>query len=83
MAGGRSHQVEVIPEREDALVALPGGHSEGYDDTHKQLHRRFYRKVADPSAPVEFPTFEDGLWGMKLLVKVLESVEKQGWVKTL
>jgi predicted dehydrogenase len=62
---------------------LPGGHSEGYDDTHKQLHRRFYRKVADPSAPVEFPTFEDGLWGMKLLVKVLESVEKQGWVKTM
>jgi hypothetical protein len=33
--------------------------------------------------PVDFPTFEDGLWGMKLLVKVLESVEKQGWVKTM
>ena len=39
--------------------------------------------VGDPSAPVDFPTFEDGLWGMKLLVKVIESVEKQGWVQTM
>lgn len=61
---------------------LPGGHSEGYDDTHKQLFRRFYRKVADPSAPVEYPTFADGLHGMRLLEKVLESHEKRGWVDT-
>ena len=40
---------------------LPGGHSEGYDDSHKQIFKRFYAKVADPSAPVEYPTFEDGL----------------------
>ena len=59
---------------------LPGGHSEGYDDTHKQLFKRFYAKVADPSAPVEYPTFEDGLKGMKLLEKVLESHRSQGWV---
>ena len=62
---------------------LPGGHSEGYDDTHKQMYRRFYRKVADPSAPVEYPTFEDGLWGMQLLEKVLESVAGRGWVETV
>jgi predicted dehydrogenase len=59
---------------------LPGGHSEGYDDTHKQVFRRFYRKVADASAPVEYPTFEDGLWGMHLLEKVIESAKKRGWV---
>jgi predicted dehydrogenase len=62
---------------------LPGGHSEGYDDTHKQVYKRFYRKVADPSAPVEYPTFADGLHGMKLLEKVMESNEKRGWVKTI
>lgn len=62
---------------------LPGGHSEGYDDTHKQIYRRFYRKVADPSAPVEYPTFEDGLRGMALLEKVQESVAKRGWVDTV
>lgn len=65
-----------------AYADLPGGHSEGYDDTHKQIFRRFYNKVADPSAPIEYPTFADGLHGMKLLEKVLESHEKRGWVDT-
>jgi len=59
---------------------LPGGHSEGYDDAHKQLFKRFYAKIADPSVPVNFPTFEDGTWGMHLLEKVLESSKKQRWV---
>ena len=62
---------------------LPGGHSEGYDDTHKQVFRRFYAKVADPSAPVDYPTFAEGLHGMKLLQKVIESNEKRGWVDTV
>ena len=59
---------------------LPGGHGEGYDDTHKQVFKRFYAKVADSSAPVEYPTFEDGLRGMVLLERVLESAKKRGWV---
>jgi predicted dehydrogenase len=59
---------------------LPGGHSEGYDDSHKQLFKRFYAKVADPSAPVDYPTFEDGLHGMVLLEKVAQSNEKRAWV---
>ncbi|MEO8659402.1 MAG: Gfo/Idh/MocA family oxidoreductase [Bryobacteraceae bacterium] len=61
---------------------LPGGHSEGYDDAHKQVYRRFYCKIADPSAEIDFPTFADGLRGMELLEKVLESVDRNGWVKT-
>lgn len=59
---------------------LPGGHSEGYDDAHKQVFKRFYAKVADPSAPVDYPTFADGLWGMHLLGKVAESAATRGWV---
>ena len=59
---------------------LPGGHSEGYDDSHKQLFKRFYAKVADPSAPVDYPTFEDGLKGMILLEKAAESDRKKTWV---
>jgi predicted dehydrogenase len=61
---------------------LPGGHSEGYDDAHKMVYRRFYRTVADRSAPVEYPTFADGLLGMYLLGKVLESAQKSAWVAT-
>ena len=64
-----------------AYADLPGGHSEGYDDSHKQVFKRFYAKVADPAAPVEYPTFEDGLLGMQLLDKVLESSTKQAWVQ--
>ena len=61
---------------------LPGGHSEGYDDTHKQVFRRFYRKIAEPSSPIEYPTFADGLHGMRLLEKIVESNAKRGWVDT-
>ena len=60
---------------------LPGGHSEGYDDSHKQVFKSFYAKVADPNAPVDYPTFEDGLRGMILLEKVAESAERLGWVE--
>jgi predicted dehydrogenase len=66
-----------------AYADLPGGHSEGYDDTHKQIFRRFYKKIMDPGAPVDYPTFADGLHGMKLLQKVIESNEKRGWVDTV
>ncbi len=59
---------------------LPGGHSEGYDDSHKQVFKNFYAKIADPSVPVDYPTFEDGLHGMILLEKVGESAEKQAWI---
>lgn len=62
---------------------LPGGHSEGYDDTHKQVYKRFYRRVADHGAPVDYPTFAEGLHGMKMLEKVIESNEKRGWVSTV
>jgi predicted dehydrogenase len=65
-----------------ALFAdLPSGHSEGYDDSHKQLFKRFYAKVADPSAPTDFPTFVDGLHGMVLLEKVSVSNAGHAWVK--
>jgi predicted dehydrogenase len=70
----------LLDPRAAAYADLPGGHSEGYDDTHKQVFKRFYAKVADASAPVEYPTFEDGLRGMVLLEKVLESSKKRGWV---
>jgi len=63
-----------------AFADLPGGHSEGYDDCHKQVFKHFYARVADPSAPIDYPTFEDGLAGMLLLEKVVESSKKHGWV---
>jgi predicted dehydrogenase len=59
---------------------LPGGHAEGYPDTFKQVFRRFYRRVADSSAPIEYPTFVDGIRQMRVLDAVLESSKKRAWV---
>ena len=59
---------------------LPGGHSEGYDDAHKMCFRRFYARVADPAAPVEYPTFADGRRMMTILEKVIESAGRRSWV---
>src|SRR5580704_13044749 len=51
----------LMLERARPYADLPGGHSEGYDDTFKQLFRRFYKSVEDSSAPIEYPQFSDGL----------------------
>ena len=63
-----------------AYADLPGGHSEGYDDTFKQIFRRFYRAVADPTAAAEYPQFVDGLRQMRLLDAALASHQQRAWV---
>ncbi len=72
----------IMDPKARGFADLPGGHSEGYDDAHKQVYKRFYRRVADPKAAIDYPTFAEGLWGMQLLEKVLESSKKKAWVKT-
>jgi predicted dehydrogenase len=59
---------------------LPGGHSEGYDDTFKQVFRRFYESIADSSSGCGYPQFADGLRQLAILNAVLESNRKCGWV---
>jgi predicted dehydrogenase len=58
---------------------LPGGHSEGYDDTFKQVFRRFYASIASGAAP-EYPQFVDGLRQMVILDSVLGSNRDRKWV---
>jgi predicted dehydrogenase len=59
---------------------LPGGHSEGYDDTFKQLFRRFYASIADPASSPAYPTFSDGLRQLNVLEAVINSSRTQRWV---
>ena len=68
----------LVPAR--SYADLPGGHSEGYDDTFKQVFRRFYRTVADPTAPAEYPQFADGLRQLTILENVLASSKARAWV---
>lgn len=59
---------------------LPGGHSEGYDDTFKQVFRRFYQSIQDPKAAPEYPQFADGLRQLTILDAEFESDAKRAWV---
>ncbi len=70
----------LFEEGARSFADLPGGHSEGYDDTFKQTFRRFYRRVADPGAPVEYPTFEDGIRQLQIVDAVVESSKKHSWL---
>ena len=67
--------------RAQGYADLPGGHSEGYDDTFKQTFRRFYQSVADRTSPVEYPEFTAGLRQLQILDKVIESSQKHAWVQ--
>ncbi len=70
----------IFPVAARSYSDLPGGHSEGYDATFKQTFRRFYRTVEDRTAPIEYPTFEDGLRQLLLVEAVLDSSKRQAWV---
>jgi predicted dehydrogenase len=59
---------------------LPGGHSEGYDDTFKQVFRRFYQSIREPNAQPEYPEFSDGLRQLTILELEMESSRKQKWL---
>jgi len=63
-----------------SFADYPGGHSEGYDDTFKQVFRRFYQSIEDGSVPVEYPQFSDGLRQLLILESEIESNRKHAWV---
>jgi predicted dehydrogenase len=59
---------------------LPGGHSEGYDDTFKQIFRRFYTSIAEPHSLAEYPQMADGLRQMRIMEAELASHRSRSWV---
>jgi predicted dehydrogenase len=65
-----------------ALISFPGGHNEGFPDTSKQMFKEVYENIRKGTMEgAKFPTFEDGLRELILCERILESNEKQGWVK--
>jgi predicted dehydrogenase len=84
--GNRNTNNQVIVKDPSLLKAearsyadLPGGHSEGYDDTFKQVFRRFYRSIQDQTIAPEYPLFTDGLRQLQIVEAELASNAKQGW----
>jgi predicted dehydrogenase len=70
----------LLKEGARSFADLPGGHSEGYDDTFKQVFRRFYASIANPAATPEYPQFVDGLRQLMILEAEMASNEKRAWV---
>lgn len=70
-------------EKESAsLISFPGGHNEGFPDTSKQMFKEVYENISKGTMEgARFPTFEDGLRELILCERILESNEKERWVK--
>jgi predicted dehydrogenase len=67
-----------------ALISFPGGHNEGFPDTSKQMFKEVYENIRKGTTEdAKFPTFKDGLRELVLCERILESNEKECWVKVL
>jgi predicted dehydrogenase len=65
------------------VTSYPGGHSEGFPDTFKQLYGKVYSYIlaGDFSNPPDFPTFADGHYEMLLSEAIERSAREKVWVK--
>jgi predicted dehydrogenase len=85
---GRRNEANQIFVKDPSLLKtgarsyadLPGGHSEGYDDTFKQIFRRFYSSIREPGAAPQYPQFADGLRQLRIVDAAFESNRARGWV---
>ena len=64
-----------------AFSELPGGHVEGYNDTFKQVFRRFYQSIENPGEVPEYPQFADGHRQLKILEAEMASHRTRAWVE--
>lgn len=64
-------------------AGYPGGHTEGFPDTFKQLHAAVYNYIeaGDFSAEPDFPTFQDGHNTLAVDQAILKSAEEGRWTK--
>ena len=70
----------LLDQKARGFADFPGGHAEGYPDTHKQLYRRFYASIADSTLTPDYPQLADGLRQMHILDAELESAKNRAWV---
>jgi predicted dehydrogenase len=73
----------LLAPQSKEFAGCPGGHSEGFPDTFKQLYRAVYRYIqaGDLSAQPDFPTFADGHEEILLCEAIERSVQEQRWVE--
>jgi predicted dehydrogenase len=71
----------LLPEAR-TFASYPGGHSEGFPDTFKQLYREVYSYLdaGDFDARPAFPTFEDGDRALRVGEAIWQSSREERWV---
>lgn len=57
----------------------PGGHAEGFPDSHKQLFRAVYAAIDGEADPGPYPTFADGHREVLVCEAVLRSHRNERW----
>ncbi len=68
-------------DRARTYIDYPGGHAEGFPDSHKMCFRAFYNFIeAGGSGSPEFATFEEGHREIALCEAVQKSAHEQKWV---
>jgi predicted dehydrogenase len=65
------------------VTGYPGGHAEGYPDSHAQLFKAVYNYIgcSQPGDPKPFPTFWDGYREGRLCEAILTSAKEGRWVE--
>jgi len=58
----------------------PGGHTEGFPDTSKQLFNNVYRSIIDKDTKYDYPTFKDGYRELILCESIIKSARSDSWV---
>ncbi len=66
-----------------AVSEAPGGHAEGYVETHRALFAAVYRAIAEGGPPAEpdYPTFADGLSSLRLGEAIARSARENRWIE--
>jgi predicted dehydrogenase len=60
----------------------PGGHPEGFPDSHKMHYRAVYEHIlTNKKTPALFATAADGHYEVRLCEAVLKSSRAKGWVR--
>lgn len=74
----------LLGETARPFASYPGGHAEGFPDTHKQLFRAVYEAIDRREAGVQseelYPTFADGHREVLVCEAILMSHRERRWV---
>lgn len=73
----------LVAKGVNSIITFPGGHNEGFPDTSKQMFKEVYAAIAEGKQPENptFPTFADGYRELIIGERILESSQKDTWIK--